>query len=118
LTATNDEIVRLANRGWELGRIRQGGPLDEATEKSVAEFKLAMSRLDAADLLAAMVVSKIMLGPYTLTTERGFEARLQSIANHLGATMEVLSPESADGSRVIGDGRNVMVLKFTPPKSQ
>ena len=45
MTATNDEIVRLANRGWELGRIRQGGPLDEATEKSVAEFKLAISLL-------------------------------------------------------------------------
>jgi hypothetical protein len=119
MTVTNDEIVRLANKGWELGRVSERGPLDEATEKSVAEFKLAMSRLDPADLLAAMVVSKLMSGPYTLTTERGFEARLQSIADHLGATMEVLSPESADGSRVIArDGRNVMVLKFTPPKWQ
>jgi hypothetical protein len=57
---SNDEIVRLATKGWELGRIGNE-PLDEATEKS----------------------------------------------------------ESADGSRVIArDGRNVMVLKFTPPKWQ
>jgi hypothetical protein len=115
---SNDEIVRLATKGWELGRIGNE-PLDEATEKSVADFKLAMLQLNPADLMAALVVSKLISGPYTLTTERGFEARLQSIADHLGATMEVLSLESADGSRVIArDGRNVMVLKFTPPKWQ
>jgi hypothetical protein len=109
VTATNEEIVRLANKGWELGRASESGPLDETTKKSIAELKLSMSRLDPADMLAAMVVSKLMLGPYTLTTERGFEARLQSIADRLGATMEVLLPESADGNPMIArEGRDVM----------
>ena len=49
-----------------------------------------MSQLDKADLMASLVVSKIMQGePYTLATERDFEGRLQSIADHVGATMEI-----------------------------
>ena len=49
-----------------------------------------MSQLDKADLMASLVVSKIMQGePYTLATERDFEGRLQSIADHVGAKMEI-----------------------------
>src|ERR1700722_18318953 len=80
LTATNDEIVTLVTLGWEIGRVVESGdPLDEAMEKAVADYKATMSQLDKADLMASLVVSKIMQGePYTLATERDFEGRLQS----------------------------------------
>jgi hypothetical protein len=91
LTATNDEIVTLVTLGWDIGRVVESGdPLDEAMEKAVADYKATMSQLDKADLMASLAVSKIMQGePYTLATERDFEGRLQSIADHVGATMEI-----------------------------
>ena len=72
LTATNDEIVTLVTLGWEIGRVVESGdPLDEEMEKAVADYKATMSQLDKADLMASLVVSKIMQGePYTLATLR------------------------------------------------
>jgi hypothetical protein len=98
LTATNDEIVTLVTLGWDIGRVVESGdPLDEAMEKAVADYKATMSQLDKADLMASLVVSKIMQGePYTLATERDFEGRLQSIADHVGATMEISWLDQAD----------------------
>ena len=84
--------------GWDIGRVVESGdPLDEAMEKAVADYKATMSQLDKADLMASLVVSKIMQGePYTLATERDFEGRLQSIADHVGATMEISWLDQAD----------------------
>ena len=98
---SNDEIVRLATKGWELGRIGNE-PLDEATEKSVADFKLAMLQLNPADLMAALVVFEAVLAACRLTTERGFEATAQGAANDLTRPMEVLIAQVADGTKVIG----------------
>jgi hypothetical protein len=115
LTATNDEIVTLVTLGWDIGRVVESGdPLDEAMEKAVADYKATMSQLDKADLMASLVVSKIMQGePYTLATERDFEGRLQSIADHVGATMEISWLDQADQT-IARTGVPIRVFKFTP----
>jgi hypothetical protein len=115
LTATNDEIVTLVTLGWDIGRVVESGdPLDEAMEKAVADYKVTMSQLDKADLMASLVVSKIMQGePYTLATERDFEGRLQSIADHVGATMEISWLDQADQT-IARTGVPIRVFKFTP----
>jgi hypothetical protein len=115
LTATNDEIVTLVTLGWDIGRVVESGdPLDEAMEKAVADYKATMSQLDRADLMASLVVSKIMQGePYTLATERDFEGRLQSIADHVGAMMEISWLDQADQT-IARTGVPIRVFKFTP----
>jgi hypothetical protein len=115
LTATNDEIVTLVTLGWDIGRVVESGdPLDEAMEKAVADYKATMSQLDKADLMASLVVSKIMQGePYTLATERDFEGRLQSIADHVGATMEISWLDQAEQT-IARTGVPIRVVKFTP----
>jgi hypothetical protein len=64
--------------------------------------------------MASLVVSKIMQGePYTLATERDFEGRLQSIADHVGATMEISWLDQADQTIAL-TGVPIRVFKITP----